>query len=334
MALEAGVLQAIAASKGYGINAHELAAQTSTDELFIIRIMRLVTCVGVCEEVDYATYTANATTMFITQKAFIGAEKHHTDLTFPIGGNVIELMRTNGLHQFPEGDQKSPFEYTFGSKMFDYFNINPEQKDAFDDYMAARRSPNQLQWFEIYPAKDKLANVSNGHTETDAVLLVDVGGGFGHEIVKFRERYPEHAGRLILQDLPITFAKMESPPHGVEMMRHDFFTAQPVKKAKAYYLRNIMHDWSDAKCRIILKHIADAMDKTHSVILIDDYVIPNTGADPRAASMDVLMMLYVSGMERTLHQWEALLESAGLELVKVWSVDTGYESVIEARLKA
>lgn len=43
--------------------------------------------------------------------------------------------------------------------------------------------------------------------------------------------------------------------------------------ARAYYLRNIMHDWPDDKCVIILQQIMKAMNKK-SVILIDDMVIP------------------------------------------------------------
>jgi hypothetical protein len=49
-----------------------------------------------------------------------------------------------------------------------------------------------------------------------------------------------------------------------------------------------------------------------------------------AVLLDIHLML-VGGMERNEGQWKALLESVGLEIVKVWR--KGQKSVIEARLK-
>ena len=94
-----------------------------------------------------------------------------------------------------------------------------------------------------------------------------------------------------------------------------------------------MHDWSDTKCKDILSNIVPSMDKQYSRILIDDYVIPNTGASVRGASMDILMLLFASGIERTQHQWERLLNSVGLEIVRIWQPKIGEESVIEAKVK-
>ena len=76
------------------------------------------------------------------------------------------------------------------------------------------------------------------------------------------------------------------------------------------------------------------MEKDYSRILIDDYVLPNTGASFRGPSMDFLMMMYASGIERTMRQWEQLLEKCGLEIIKVWGGDSGHEQVIECQLKA
>ena len=103
--------------------------------------------------------------------------------------------------------------------------------------------------------------------------------------------------------------------------------------ARAYYFRNICHDWSDEHSQTILTNTAKSMEKGYSRILIDDYVLPNTGASLRGSSMDFLMMMYASGMERTRHQWETLLAASGLEIIKVWGEDSGYEQVIECQLK-
>jgi hypothetical protein len=75
------------------------------------------------------------------------------------------------------------------------------------------------------------------------------------------------------------------------------------------------------------------MEKGYSRILIDDYVLPNTKAPIRGSSMDLLMMMFLSGIERTERQWNTLLDRCGLEIVKIWKTRSDYESVIEAKLK-
>ncbi|CAK3792409.1 S-adenosyl-L-methionine-dependent methyltransferase [Lecanosticta acicola] len=332
LAIEYGLLQAIAAMKGSNITAAGLAQETGCDELLIIRIMRLVTYQGICKETGYASYASNDTTEAITTKGFMGGEKHHTDLGFAVGSKLVEQKRKEGLHQFPEGPgERSPFEYTFGMPLFEYLKHDQEQKEAFHDYMAARRDPRAPQWFQIYPAIEQLSDGLKA--DNDAALVVDIGGGFGHELSKFQQSFPNLLGKLILQDLQVTFDGLQTKPKGIQLMPYDFFTEQPVRGSRLYFFRNIMHDWSDKKCRAILSNTVKAMDPKYSRILIDDYVLPDTGADLRAASMDVLMMIFASGMERTRHQWEELLGSVGLEIVKVWSHEAGVESVIEAKMR-
>ena len=75
------------------------------------------------------------------------------------------------------------------------------------------------------------------------------------------------------------------------------------------------------------------MKKGYSLLLIDDYVLPNTGAPDRGASMDILMMMFCSGMERSMRQWQDLLDKCGLEITQIWKTRSDYESVIEAQLK-
>lgn len=76
------------------------------------------------------------------------------------------------------------------------------------------------------------------------------------------------------------------------------------------------------------------MVKGYSRLLLDEYVLPNTRAPFRGPATDILMMMYTTGMERTMRQWENLLEACGLEIIKVWGVHSGFEQLIECQLKA
>lgn len=71
--------------------------------------------------------------------------------------------------------------------------------------------------------------------------------------------------------------------------------------------------------------------RSGSSLLIDDWVLPDVGAPLAGASEDMLMLLFLSGMERSESQWKAVLNSAGLEIKKIWRADGISEAVIEAR---
>lgn len=62
----------------------------------------------------------------------------------------------------------------------------------------------------------------------DRVVFVDVGGGNGQQCVAFKETFPNVTGRVILQDLPAVIAEAKLP-EGIEAMKYDFFTPQPIK---------------------------------------------------------------------------------------------------------
>ena len=137
-------------------------------------------------------------------------------------------MRGPGIHQFADNPgEVTLFDFAHGtSSIFGLLQKNPEQKQSFDDYMASRRLIDAPQWFDIYPAAEKLKDVRK---DADAVLLVDIAGGPGQELGRFKQRYPRFPGRLVLQDLPLTLSRIEKLPEGMESMPYDFFTPQPVK---------------------------------------------------------------------------------------------------------
>lgn len=93
-------------------------------------------------------------------------------------------------------------------------------------------------------------------------------------------------------------------------------------------MRGVLHDFPDDKCRFILQNTIGAMDKD-SLILIDDMVLPDTNAHWQATQVDLTMMSALASMERTQIQWQALLKSVGLKIIKTYVYTPGlYESVI------
>ena len=80
-------------------------------------------------------------------------------------------------------------------------------------------------WLSVFSVEDEVGSWS---PEPDKVLFVDVAGGFGHQCVGLKAKYPKFPGRVILQDLPETLAHVQ-PMEGVEIMAQNFYEPQPIK---------------------------------------------------------------------------------------------------------
>jgi hypothetical protein len=99
-------------------------------------------------------------------------------------------------------------------------------------------------------------------------------------------------------------------------------------------MHHILHDWSDDICLQILAQVKAAMKPGYSKLLIHEMLIPEQGASTFHAMLDMTMMCFNAGMERTEKQWRALLEKAGLTVVKFWhppQVDA--DGIVEAVLQ-
>ncbi|KAI9652252.1 MAG: hypothetical protein M1831_007100 [Alyxoria varia] len=331
IALETGIMKSLVQRSGSPVSSHEVSLETGQDEVLVMRVLRQLYVNGVCEESGPATYCSNSVTETLEKPEYRAGCTIMHDMGFSIGANLVNQIRTTGIQMFPKKpSDKTPFHFTYGMHLFDHLKANPEHKNAFDDYMIGRKGDIRSSWIDLYPA-EKL--VSDGPAP-NTVSVVDVGGGVGTDLMNFGTRHRGNSGRLVLEDLSETLERLEGLPIDIEKVEYNFFTMeQPVKGARAYFMHAIIHDWSDEQAREILQGTARAMKKDHSVLLIQDMVLPDTGASWRGSTLDILMLMFPGGMERTKMQWESLLNSAGLELCKVWTDANMIESVIEAQLK-
>ena len=94
-------------------------------------------------------------------------------------------------------------------------------------------------------------------------------------------------------------------------------------------MRNILHDYPDDKCLVILKYLIAAMGK-ESVILIDDMVLPNSKVHWQATQLDITLMASLASVERTKAQWLTLLDRAGLKVVNIYTYTVSLQDSIIA----
>lgn len=217
--------------------------------------------------------------------------------------------------------------YGPGTSVFGAFKDDPELGTSFNDAMKTF-ALNKTSWTDIYPTDQIVSHLREGKP-----LVIDIGGGVGHDLERFRARHPDVPhGSLILQDLPDVAQQAQVKAPAITQA-HDMFTPEPVKGARAYFLHNVLHDWPDDQSAEILRNVTKGMEKGYSRLLLNESVIEAKGAHPDATTLDMIMMMVFSSVERTEEHWRKLIARVPeLKLVKIWTLPEAVESVLELEL--
>lgn len=126
----------------------------------------------------------------------------------------------------PTEPRHLPFNLAFGQDLFfQWLPNHPEVLQHFQRWMTVHLEGHSA-WLDFYPFKERVLDTFD-HSDEANVLLVDVGGNMGQELLDLKSRIPSHPGRMILQDLPSTIERV-IPEDGMEAMAHDFFEPQPI----------------------------------------------------------------------------------------------------------
>jgi hypothetical protein len=323
------LFDAVASAGEAGISIEKIASKTDAEPLLILRIARALAAVGILKETSREKFAST-----LLSKAWVSSS--------PFTQGIIHITHQNTVvDRLPEyfehhgyknpGDAfNGPFQYAFNTKehVFEWLANNPKYQHAFNIVMTMAIRGETQKWFEVFPVGEKLRAGSDSD-----VALVDIGGGVGHDLIALKEAHPELQGKLVLEDLPVVISSAKDLPSGIEALPHDMFQPQPIKSAKAYFLRNVLHDWPDKQASIVLSHIHEAMD-SDSLLLISESLMPEEKVPFYNVAADLSMMAAFSALDRTEAQFQQLIESCGFELVKVWKPDgfkPGAAVVFEAR---
>jgi hypothetical protein len=209
---------------------------------------------------------------------------------------------------------------------------------AEDVFEALYEDPARLRGFTDFlhawsaPQGQELAERFDFSTVT---CVLDVGGGTGALGLAAGTRNPGLRG--IVMDVPSVC------PIATEYIAKsgltDRFSAVPgdlfngasyPKDADAILLGSVLHDWSDDKCRDILRHCYDALP-TDGALLVCEKVVTADSDWATFASMMDLWMLVVSAQgarERTESDFRALLEEAGFRDVEVVAMNAPRDLVL------
>jgi SAM-dependent methyltransferase len=161
--------------------------------------------------------------------------------------------------------------------------------------------------------------------------VADIGGAHGVLLAAVLRANP--AARGILFDLPhvIATARDAVAAAGIadrcQLVSGDFFDSVP-DGADLHLLKQIVHDWDDARATQLLRTCHRALAPAGKLLLVEMVIPPDNRPSP-AQAMDLNMLVMQGGRERTEAEYRHLLEAADFRLERVIPTHSPF-SVIEA----
>lgn len=221
------------------------------------------------------------------------------DLTLP-AANGMDVSWTGLLGSVRTGETAYP--KIFGGPVWEHLEREPERAAAFGALMAARGASfapdvaSQYDWSRF------------GH-------VVDVAGGIGVVLSAVLRTHPSMRGTLVdMPSLtPVAKATFEAAGIADRASAVDGSLFEPLPAgADVYLLASILHDWSDEDAAAILRRCAQAAGPGRRILVVDrttDHGNPLT-----FTFMNLLMLVFLGGRERSVDQFAQLAAPLGLTL--------------------
>jgi len=211
-----------------------------------------------------------------------------------------------------------------GMEYWDFLNANPKEMEDFGEAMKSN-------------SRTSLLGVVEHCDFSNARRIVDVGGGFGHLAIRLLQLYPNlNASVIDMPELIPIASKIAAAEEPAVVSRLSFVAGdmfEDVPAGDVYVLKHIIHDWDDARCVRLLKNCCARMDGDGRVFCVDAILPPMGDTSGTSAKfLDVNIMVFIPGKERTEAQWRSIYNDAGLEVVSLVPLNDNFgTSIVEGK---
>jgi hypothetical protein len=203
----------------------------------------------------------------------------------------------------------SAFQHVHGMNVWEWFDRHPEERETFARAMTGLTLSDTPVIARLYPFGDLR-------------VLCDVGGGRGLLLSEILIHHPRLKG--ILCDAPGVLASAEEllrargVSQRVSLAPGSFFEQVP-RGADGYLLKNILHDWDDETCLILLRVIRSAVS-IGARLLVVETVVARISRDPIGTASDMQMAVACArGRERDVTDFHRLFSAAGFAPGRVFN---------------
>jgi hypothetical protein len=284
-----------------------LAAQTGTNADALHRVLRALANYGIFTLAD-GRFAHNAASRLLRSDE-------------PASMRSLARMMGVGLHWDVFRDLahtlktgKSATDAVVPGGLFAHLREHPEESRIFNEAMVGK-------------SFGQIGPVLGAFDFAGFKTIGDIGGGFGHLLTAILNAVPAAHG--VLFELPevIAQAKSANPHPRVKYVGGDFFEG-PIPACDLYVMMTVIHDWSDADAVVILQHVRANAHAGAKLLLVEAIIDEGaTGSFP--IDLDIEMLVFANGRERTESQWRSLLDRAGFRLTRATPLG-GLSGLIEA----
>jgi hypothetical protein len=280
-------------------SAEDLANAIGADPQALYRLMRATACVGVLSEGPDGKFSQTP------MSAVLRRDAQPSLRSFAIMGGLEWHGRGWSHLEYCVRTGKPALEQIYGAPVFEYLKQNPVQGQIFNDAMT------ELSMIDS-PA------VADAYDFAGIGSIVDIAGGHGLLLATILKKNPHLRGTLY--EMPHVLAGAKGGPLAPVMDRctlasGDMFSSVPVG-ADAYIMKHIIHDWPDELCIQILKACRASVNAGGKLLVVDNVIQPGNGFSP-GKFLDLQMLIFPSGRERTEQQFRDLLAAAGWRLNRI-----------------
>jgi hypothetical protein len=301
-----------------GLSASELAEKTCTRSDLLLRFLRAAASAGFIS----AAPAENSQTLIFRANDFTRTLVENQPGYYLVR-HLLSPYTTTAWSQLADAlkHENPAMTRLLGMSVWNYLESNPEQNTIFNGAMAAL-SPR---------ADNPLARAVDF---SQAACIVDLGGGTGTLLLTILNHNPQAHGIVFDRPEARSHAEVAFEQAGLaercSFVAGNFFT-DVLPKANRYLLKNVLHDFSDESCLLLLRNISHASD-VGAQLIIGEVLLPEYPGEFLPEGLDIDMLLETGGKQRTAKEFQDLLEGAGFSSVCIHRAGQSPFSVIEAQV--
>jgi hypothetical protein len=290
-------------------SAEELAAKVGAQPGPLYRLMRATASVGVLSEGPDGRFSQTPMSAVLSRGgspslrgwAVMTSQDWHL-----MGWEHLEYCVRTG---------KQALEKLYGKHAFEFFTEQPAA-GIFNQAMTDLSMLDSRAVAEAYSFKGMRS-------------IIDVGGGHGLLLATILQRHPRLTGTLYEMPLVIEGAR-QGPLVPVmdrcKLAAGDMFASVPAG-ADCYIMKHIIHDWPDETSIQLLRNCRQGVNADGKLLVVDSVIDPGNGFN-FAKFLDLEMLIFPGGLERTETQFREIFSAAGWKLERVMSTAAGI-SIVE-----
>src|SRR5689334_10973124 len=291
-------------------SAEELAKEIGAHPRALYRLMRATASVGVLSEGSDGKFSQTPMSAML-----------RSDTSPSLRAWAIMMTREWSEHGWEQLEYcvrtgNKGAEQIYGKPIFEYFQQHPEETQIFNDAMTALSTIDS-------PA------VAAAYSFDGIRSLVDVGGGHGLLLATILARNPQMKGTVYDVQRVIEGAKdgpLKPFMERCTLASGDMFSSVPAG-ADAYIMKHIIHDWPDDLCLNILKACRKGVNSGGKLLVVDWVIQPGNDFSP-GKFLDLQMLIFPGGCERSEKQFRDLFSASGWQLSRIIPTAAG-ECIVE-----